>query len=106
MEGKAEYNAGIELLPCINPDIGRVGRGQAKSFLGAENVRTGMDTADWCGGGRNREVRATGEESRGAGGCGHGGVGGGGCCGESPGVKCAGTVQGGRSQCYSCKWGS
>src|SRR5216683_4808193 len=76
MEGKAEYNAGIELLPCINPDIGKVGRGQVKSFLGAENVRTGMDTADWCGGGRNSEVRATGEESRGAGGCGHGGFGG------------------------------
>jgi uncharacterized membrane protein YeaQ/YmgE (transglycosylase-associated protein family) len=65
MEGKAEYNAGIELLRRINPDSGRVGLGQVKSSLGAENVRTGMDTADWCGGGRNSEVRATGEESGG-----------------------------------------
>ncbi len=75
MEGKAEYNAGIELLRCINPDSGRVGLGQVKSFLGAENVRTGMDTADWCGGGRNSEVRAARKDSRRIGGFGHGGAG-------------------------------
>jgi uncharacterized membrane protein YeaQ/YmgE (transglycosylase-associated protein family) len=32
MEGKAEYNAKIELLHCINPDSGRVRLGQVKSL--------------------------------------------------------------------------